>query len=45
MDKEEVVNIYNRIVLSHKKELKMPFAATLMNLEIIILRRVSQPCM
>ena len=45
MDKEEVVNIYNRIVLSRKKELKMPFAATLMDLEIIILSRVSQPCM
>ena len=40
-----MVNIYNRIVLSRKKELKMPFAATLMDLEIIILSRVSQPCM
>ena len=44
MDKEEVVYIYNSILLSRKKELKVPFAATLMDLEIIVLSRVSQPC-
>ena len=39
--KEDVVHIYNGIFLSHKKEL-MPFAATWMDLEIIILSEVSQ---
>ena len=39
MDKEDVVHICNRILLSHKKELK-PFAARWM--EIIILSKVSQ---
>ena len=41
MDKD-VVHIYNGILLSHKKEGKMPFAATWMQLEIIILSEVSQ---
>ena len=40
MDKEDVVYIYNGILLSHKKELIMPFAATWMQLEIIILSEV-----
>ena len=35
MDKEVVVHIYNGILLSHKKN-KIPFAATLMDLEITI---------
>ena len=51
MDKEDVVyththththtHIYNRILLSHNKEI-MLFAATWTDLEIIILNRVSQ---
>ena len=40
-DKEDVVHIYNGILLSRRKEI-MPFAATWMNLEIIILSEVSQ---
>ena len=42
MDKEGVVLIYNGILLSHKKECIMPFVATWMHLEIIILSEVSQ---
>jgi len=36
MDKEDVVHAYSGILLSHKKEV-MPFAATRMSLERIIL--------
>ena len=39
MDKEDVVRIYNGILLSHKI---MPFAATWMDLEIVMLSEVSQ---
>ena len=42
MDKEDVVPIHNGILLSHKESKIMPFAATWMDLEIIILSEVSQ---
>ena len=42
MDKEDVVHICNGILLSHKKEWNIAFVATWMDLEIIILREVSQ---
>ena len=36
LHQEDVVSIHNGILLSHKKEQKMPFAATWMELETLI---------
>jgi len=42
MDKVDVVYVYNRISLSHKKNKIMPLAATWMDLEIIKLSEISR---
>ena len=42
MGKEDVVHIYNEILLSHKRKKAGAFAATWMDLEIVIQSEVSQ---
>ena len=42
MDNENVVHIYNGLLLSHKKDEIWPFVATWMDLEITIASEVSQ---
>ena len=42
MYKEDVLYAYNGILLSHKKRIKIPFAATCINPEIAVLSEVSQ---
>ena len=42
MNKEDMVQIYNGISLSHKKNKTLSFAATKVGLEIAILSEVSQ---
>ena len=42
MNKEDEVNIYNGILLSHKKKEIVASAATWIDLEMIILSEVSQ---
>ena len=41
MDKEEVVHVYDGILLSHIKNETMPFAATWMDLQVMILNEVN----
>ena len=42
MDKEDVVHIYNGILLSHQKGRMPPFASSWMELEGIMLSEISQ---
>ena len=42
IDKKRLLHIYNGILLSHKKNVIMPFATTWMGLEITILSEISQ---
>ena len=42
MNKEDVVHLHSGILLSHEKKEMMPFAATWMDLEMIILSEVRQ---
>ena len=42
MDREDVLHTYNGILLSHKKNKIMPFSATWMQLDNLILSEVNQ---
>ena len=42
MDKEDAVYMYNGILLNHKKNKRLPFAAPGMDLESIMLSEISQ---
>ena len=42
MGKEDLVDIYSEILLSHRKEWNYAISATWMDLEIIILSEISQ---
>ena len=42
LDKEDVVHIYNGILLSHKKNEIMPFVARRVDLEVVKLSDISQ---
>ena len=42
VDKEDMVHIYNEILLSHKRKKTVAFAATWMDLEIATLTEVKQ---
>jgi len=42
MDKENVVHVYDGILLSHKKNETMPFVAAWMQLEVIILSEIRE---
>ena len=42
MDKEDMLHIYNVILLSRNKDGIMPFTATWMDLEIVILSQICQ---
>ena len=42
LDKEDVVHIYNGISLSHWKDGIMPFAATWLDLENVMMSEISQ---
>jgi len=42
IDKEDLVQTNNGILLSYKKNETMPFAATRMHLESVILRKIHQ---
>ena len=42
MDKEDVVHIYNGILLSHKKVEIIPFSATWLDLEDIMLSEIRE---
>ena len=41
-DKEDMVHIYNGVLVSHIKKEILPFAATWMDLEGVILSEISQ---
>ena len=42
LDKQDVVHIYNGILLSHEKNETMPFVARRVDLEIVILSDINQ---